>query len=72
MAGLYGKSAELISSLQMVLKRGEPMLDLAPRAVQLGIDLMEQGSEALGRATVTLVRCDRVLDRVDRLLEAGE
>ena len=47
MAGLYGKSAELIASLQTALERGEPVLDLTPRVLQMGLTLMQQGSEAL-------------------------
>lgn len=58
MAGLYGKSSELVAGLLSALKRGEPLLDA-------GLSLVQQ-------ASVTLARCDRALDRVDRILAAGE
>ena len=70
--GIYGAASDLIDSLQAALERGEPVIDLAPQLMQMGLELMRQTTALSARVDGTLVRVEGAMDSLESLARATE
>lgn len=65
--GIYGKASDLVDSLQAALQQGEPVIDLAPQLMQMGLELMRQASLLMARCDGTLARTETAVDTAEAL-----